>query len=384
MFNVEILEGQILLHGVWPRGLGMIKERMNKSGRKVFLARATGPDRKFYHKTFYLKREAKRWLVAQAAKKIEGDYVVTPNKITVKGYFKYYLECIRPRVEEATLADYENIIKNHIMPLFSKKKMVDITFDDGLLLQRTLADKGLSKKTNNKVLVLFKQVFKFSKSGKGEHRVIDKNPLDGFTLLRQEEKEIMFWDEDEIAEFAHEAKGDDYYDLYLFAINTGMRIGEICGLQSNKVNFKKNQIMVSSSLKPKIGGGYKIGVTKNKSIRYIPMNGTVRNIVRARVQGKRDDDLIFTNGEGEIIDMHHFCQRQFRPLQKRLGIKKCLRFHDLRHTFASNFIIQDGNDIISLQSMLGHRSINSTMIYTHSGNKQLQKAARRFEIKMAI
>ena len=214
--------------------------------------------------------------------------------------------------------------------------------------------------------------------------MIDKNPLDGFTLLRQEEKEIMFWDEDEIAEFAHEAKGDDYYDLYLFAINTGMRIGEICGLQSNKVNFKKNQIMVSSSLKPKIGGGYKIGVTKNKSIRYIPMNGTVRNIVRARTRGKNDDDFIFTSGEGKIIDMHHFCQRQFRPLQKRLGIKKCLRFHDLRHTFASNFIIQDGNDIISLQSMLGHRSINSTMIYTHSGNKQLQKAARRFEIKMAI
>ena len=166
MFNVERFEAQILLHGVWPRGLGMIKERMNKSGRKVFLARATGPDKKFYHKTFYLKREAKRWLVTQAAKKIEGDYVVTPNKITVKGYFKYYLECIRPRVEEATLADYKNIIKNHIMPLFSKKKMVDITFDDGLLLQRTLADKGLSKKTNNKVLVLFKQVLNFPNQAK--------------------------------------------------------------------------------------------------------------------------------------------------------------------------------------------------------------------------
>ena len=318
----------------------MIIERARKTGEKTFLARATGPSGKFYHKTFMGKRDARKWLAEQATRVNKGDYINTPNKTTVEQYFRYYIDTVAPRLEERSSWGYELDIKNHILPLFKDKKLSDITFDDGVLLQKSILDKGLSNKTNNKVVSLFKQVLEFASSGKGEKRELERNPLKGFSFFPAPNKEMTYWQREEIKEFLEKSQEDYYYDLYLLAINTGLRLGEIAGLQAKRV--ENGLIVVSSSLKRRTGGGFRLGLTKNKITRHFPMNDTVRDIFRRRIRGKRAGDYIFLDHNGGNIDVNHFCERQFKPTQKKLGMKNIIRFHDLRHTYASNFMMNGG------------------------------------------
>ena len=135
----------------------MIRERILKSGRKSYLARARASDGTYYRKTFDKKRNAEAWLANQKIKRIGGDFITTPKKTTVTKFFSYYIRVITPRLEERSAWGYELDIKNHVVPILGEKRLIDITFDDGLLLQKSIMEKGLSNKTNNKVLSLFKQ-----------------------------------------------------------------------------------------------------------------------------------------------------------------------------------------------------------------------------------
>ena len=352
----------------------MIKTKVLKSGSKVFMARATGANGKFYHKTFPVMRDAKRWLIDQKAKKNGGEYLGTPNKTTIYEYLGYYIDTIRPRLENKSAWGYELDIKNHIIPILGSKKISRITFDDGMLLQKNILEKGLSDKTNNKVLALFKQSLEFACSGKGEHRLLDRNPLHGFPFFKTIDKEISYWEDYEIKDFLKNVQHNHYYNLYLIAINTGMRLGELAGLKVKKIDFKKNFVIVSNSLKRRKGGGYQNGSTKNKLTRYFPMNKTVRRIFLTLAKGKKGTDFVFTGENGRPVDIDHFCERKFKPIQATIGIEAPIRFHDLRHTYASTFMM-NGGDLFTLQKLLGHKKIETTLIYAHLSPNYMQDAA---------
>ena len=290
----------VLLHGSGGFN-AMIRERLRKKGGVSFEARAIGPDGRFYTETFRLKRDAQRWLIEQAAKKNKGEYIYTPNKTTVDEYYNYYINTVCASKSPGTIRDYKCNLKNHISPLFGKKRIVNITYDDGLLLQNTLREKGLSNRTNEKVLCFFKQVLKFATSGKGERRILDRNPLEGLPYLPVVEKEMEYWEEEEVMYFLGRATWDHYFDFYEIGLNTGMRLGEISGLQVKKIDFKRSIIIVSNALTPKEGGGHILGPTKGKITRYLPMNDTVRLILKNRVSGKRLNDYLFKDERDNLI-----------------------------------------------------------------------------------
>ena len=356
----------------------MIQERVLKSGRKSFMARAYGPDGRMYHKAFGTKRDAKIWLVREKVKKCDGDYIFTPNRITVDKYFNYYLDTVITRLEYGTYRAYKMDMKNHILPILGEKRMIDVSHDDGILLQKIIANKKLNPKTNNKILILFKQVLEYACSGKGERRVLDKNPLKGFQFLPIKNKEICYWDSDDIKYFLGNTRDNHYFDFYRVALNTGMRIGEIAALQPKKIDLKKNLLTVSHSLKPRREGGLEVGCTKNKTARHLKMNQTVREIMERKMKGKKEDEFLFVGRTGDPIDVYHFSYRKSRPLQKKIKMKKSLRFHDLRHTYASNFMMKEGN-LFTLQKLLGHKEIKATQIYAHLALDYMQEAVDRIE-----
>jgi integrase len=129
------------------------------------------------------------------------------------------------------------------------------------------------------------------------------------------------------------------------ALHTGMRSGEIRNLQWRDLAFDTGFLIVRDS--------------KNGETRHVPMDSTVIALLRKwpRTEGS---EFVFTNAAGGRIG---WLQHGFRKALGRAGLSD-LHFHDLRHTFASQWMMA-GGDLYVLKSILGHKSIAMTQRYAH-------------------
>lgn len=113
--------------------------------------------------------------------------------------------------------------------------------------------------------------------------------------------------------------------------------------------------------------------TKTNRGRHVPMNANVRGILKKRLRSA-NSRYVFANDEGKTISYNHITQRHFKKAQRAAKVSKVIRFHDLRHTFASHFMMNGGN-LYTLQKLLGHTDIKTTMIYAHLDEKFLKQAS---------
>ena len=379
--NYQTTVEQILVEAIMSkRKIGSVREITLKSGKITYKARFKPTGKTPYHKTFKNKRDAYGWVAVEKVKHLKAKHASNYREVTFDDYVKKFLEEERLRVSYGTFRGNKCDVENHIMPILKGKKMINITFDDGVRLQFMMKSKNLNTKTINKVVNILKKIVKHASGGKGDHRIFETNPLMGLRSLPEINKDMDYWAEDEINYFlTHElVRNDFYFDFYRMTFNTGMRLGEVAGLQVKKIDFAANIIIVSNSLLPTEGGGYDLGPTKTKSTRYLKMNPVVREIMLKRSSEKEPNDYIFLQKNGKPIDTHHFTHREFRPLQKKLGVNKSIRFHDVRHTFASNYFMTGGN-FLSAQDMLGHKGSEMTKRYIHISDQFKQNEADRIQ-----
>ncbi|MEK6626508.1 MAG: site-specific integrase, partial [Bdellovibrionota bacterium] len=153
------------------------------------------------------------------------------------------------------------------------------------------------------------------------------------------------------------------------AVNTGMRRGEIAGLCWDKVSFHTGLIEIAR-LRDRNGLGDRTKTFKSR--RFIPMNAVARNHLLALKESTRSN-LVATDESGEAFDVNHV-YRDLTRFLKLAEIKEHYRFHDLRHTFASHFMMNGGN-IYDLQKILGHSSLEMTQRYAHLAPEHLIKAS---------
>jgi site-specific recombinase XerD len=90
--------------------------------------------------------------------------------------------------------------------------------------------------------------------------------------------------------------------------------------------------------------------------------------------------FIFKGAKGEPVEYGHV-YRDFKKAQKNAGFTSLIRFHDLRHTFASQFVMNGGN-LFDLQKILGHTQINMTMRYAHFSPDHLQNSIKYIDFGM--
>ena len=141
-----------------------------------------------------------------------------------------------------------------------------------------------------------------------------------------------------------------------------MRRGELLALQWQDVKFGKGE-----------GGIITVRKSKNHDSRHVPMNARVREVLQQlprNITGGKDDSFVFAKKDGEGLKS---IRNGFEAAVKRARIEKHIRFHDLRHTFAS-WLVMTGVDLRTVAKLMGHRDIRITMRYAHLAPEHLQAA----------
>jgi integrase len=211
--------------------------------------------------------------------------------------------------------------------------------------------------TVNRELSLLKHMF----TKAIEWSKVKENPAKKVKLLKGEVKRVRFLMPDEIRDLLSNC-ADHLKPIVTVALHTGMRKGELLGLKWEQVNFDQGIITLTD--------------TKNNERRDLPMNETVKAMLQAT---ERKGDYVFCNGEGETFAN---VRRSFETAVRKSKIED-FRFHDLRHTFASN-LVMEGVDIMTVKELMGHKDLTMTLRYSHLAPNYKTKAVNILDRVMSL
>jgi integrase len=205
--------------------------------------------------------------------------------------------------------------------------------------------------------------------------MVPRNPADAVKAPRPTPEEMRPLSPDEAHKLVEAAHGDRLEALYILALQTGMRQGELLALKWEDVDLNRGMVHVRRTL-VRSRGRFSLGEPKTKKSRR-PVNLTSAAVEALKTHlGRqlediqrlgdlyRDDGLVFTSGVGTLINPSNLRRRSFEPLLQRAGLPQ-LRFHDLRHTCATLLLSRNANPKL-VQELLGHATVAITLdTYSH-------------------
>lgn len=336
----------------------------------------TGKRKQKRKRGFKTKKEAEKYISEQLNALDKGTYF-EPSDITFSEYLDYWLEnYAKPNTAVRTFEGYSYIINQHLKPTLGNVKLSK--------LQPSHLQEYYSQKLSNGKLDgggLSPQ------SVKHQHRLISKalkdavkwqfiirNVAEAVSPPKTKKLEMQIWDNEQVKTFLEVSKGSSYYSVYVTAINTGMRRGEVLGLRWQDVDFDNNILYVRQSLQEvkKVGLTFKEPKSgKSRSITFTPsLAKELKKIYKQQLeyklslgQGYNDLDLVFAQKNGKPLQPTEM-SRNYRKLVDKSGLPY-IRFHDLRHTHAT-LLLQQGVHPKVVSERLGHSTIGITMdTYTH-------------------
>lgn len=335
---------------------------------KVYL-----PDGSTETKTFSRKTDATQWQTKRQLE-IEQEVAIGIAKRRNIKFSEVVAEWldrkIKPFKRERTLKNYVSDVSVHITPLVESLNVSDITRMHADKLVQKMKSLNYSPRTINKALERFKQILNFAL----DEEYINRNPLARYQTLPEYLKKDVYLTQGEIKQLLRGNLLSPLYPALVFALNTGLRLGEIAGLCWDRVNFETNQVEITRTLSRE---GLS-DTTKSHRVRYVPLNLEARRILENLIKLQLHTQFVFVVKRTELaqyesLDVNHISQRGFKECLRRAGINRHVRFHDMRHTFASHFMMNGGN-IYDLQKILGHQQLETTLRYAHLSPQHLSQA----------
>jgi len=320
------------------------------------------------------KAEAKEELRIYEEQVLKGMYLPEHKVPTFAQVAKDWIEHKRQSLRENTWEVYEGHVRNHFQEFDSLKINIITVAKVEKFINRRQRE-GMNILTIRKVLVTLGQVFAYAV----RHRYIEHNPLRDAERPRdpgETRKEIRVLVPEQIQALLESTPSPKYRMLFMLAIMSGARQGELLGLEWWDFDLESSQIHIQRTFTK----GRFFNTKTRTSTRKVDLGPMVIRELRkwklACPPG--EDDLMFPNGEGKPMNYSNMMQRHFIPALAAAGIEQ-IRFHDLRHTYASLLIHQKEN-IKYIQTQLGHSSPMVTLnVYAHLMEPRNQEAACRLE-----
>ena len=310
----------------------------------------------------------------------DGGLVFDADNQKLGAYLGRWLaDSVRDTVKATTYETYERLMRLHLVPALGRVKLKNLSPAHVRGLYREKLDSGLPPASVQRVHALLHKALKQAVND----GLIARNVTQAVKAPRQSRKEIPTLNREQARVFLEAAKGDRLEVLYLLAIHTGLRQGELLGLKWADVDLDRGTLQVQRTLSAaKDGPTFTTPKTnKGRSVRL-----TMQAIQALRDHRKRqveerlkydglwqDHGLVFTTLVGTPLNRHNVFSRSFKPLLRRAGLPD-IPFHALRHSFATLMLV-GGEHPKVVQEMMGHSGIRVTMDFYSHVLPDMQKGA---------
>ena len=276
-------------------------------------------------------------------------------------------------IKENTIKGYRSQIDHQIKPFIGHKQLASLTTADIQKFYNKIKKEGrvhphpihghvLSDSMVRKIHMMLHEAMEVAV----RERYIVRNPTDNTTIPKKTTTEKQVLDDSQLNRFLEAIQGEPYWhDFFYVEVMTGLRRGEICGIKWSDIDFNEGTLCIKRSVSTKEGGGVSIGETKTDAgVRTIIMPPSVANLLWE----KRSDavnEWVFPHYTNPSDPLHpSAAYKKLKTILKRLELP-LLRFHDLRHTFATQ-ATDGGVDPKTLAGILGHTDASFTLdTYTH-------------------
>ncbi len=337
------------------RTKGNIRRRKDTGSFELNYLDATGRRR---WKSFKTKKAATAFLRREQAEQdaIRGGLAVV--QIEDRSWEDLVALWEKKKAAKRSLKDDLSRIRVHLKPLLRGVVLSDITPAfitriEGVLHEK-VASGSHSVATTRKVLVLLGAMLRVAVR---EGWMASAPPIELPVVPERDYRWIR--SREAIGRLLRAARDHRYpglHELIATAIYTGMRVGELYGLQWDDVDFGMGILHIRRS--------YDKETTKSSKIRRIPLPAPLAELLRAWRGRSHSEVWVFPNERGGVQKAGSKSSDEFfHECRKEAGIER-MTFHSLRHTFASHFMM-NGGDIYRLQSLLGHSSVKVTERYAH-------------------
>ena len=357
-----------------PAGDGMVRKR--EDGRwegRIVIGHKENGEPLFRH--VYAKTQ--KTLLDKLHQNIEcyRDVELTEDSRMTLGEWldRWLTEYKAGTVRPGTLKNYRCYIEYYIKPQLGDKQISLISQQDIQRMYRRLKTEGrihehpeMDHQLSDSMVRHIHSTLHAALKDAVQAHVIPRNPTEGTTAPKPNYKPKRILTRAELDAFLAVVEQDEVWrDFFQTELMTGLRRGEICGLQWGDFDEDTGTLKVCRTLHSQRKGEYTVGETKtNQGMRTIILPHSVTEILRRRKADAISKWIFPDPVKPENPVDPNAAYRRMKTLLQRAGLPS-IRFHDLRHTFAT-LALENGMDVKTLSAMLGHVSAATTLdIYTH-------------------
>ncbi|MBR7082801.1 MAG: site-specific integrase [Clostridia bacterium] len=301
----------------------------------------------------------------------------------------WYRTFTSPKLKETTREKYESEIYGHIIPRLGNIPLCELKHSDmekfyaeqkknGRQTRREIYGDGLSNAVVRSIHARCRSALdRAVKDG-----LIIRNPASDCALPPKKSPEMKILYRDEIRRFLIQAKFEGLYEMFLLDLSTGMRRGELLGLRWEDLEFDTGDLSIRREI-ALVRGKMTVSSPKTKtSTRVIKLPPSVVEALK-EYRKKVDSKWMFPSPvDSEKPREPSACRKRLSHILERAECKH-VRFHDLRHTFAT-MALEGGMDIKTLSTVIGHSTAATTLnTYSHITSDMQRKAALRIDRAIA-